>query len=239
MRSDADPTSRRDEERDVAVLVPALDCARTIGEVVRGARRFVRCVLVVSDGSTDATEEQARNAGAEVLRHETVRGKGAALLTGMHALAARGVDRVLTMDGDGQHLAEEIPALLQASSGNPKAVVIGVRRIAPGMSTPAKLFGNRFANRWVEIACGQALPDTQSGFRVYPLREVLALEPKARHFGFETEILIRAVRAGISVRSVPVRVFYPPADERISHFRPFVDTVRMIFIVLGLIFRVY
>jgi hypothetical protein len=129
--------------------------------------------------------------------------------------------------------------LLQASRREPKALLIGARQIEPGIASPSRLFGNRFANRWVEIACGQALPDTQSGFRVYPLRETLTLEAKARHFGFETEILIRAVRAGLAIRSVPVRVFYPPPDERVSHFRPFVDTVRIIFIVLGLIFRVY
>jgi glycosyltransferase involved in cell wall biosynthesis len=222
----------------VAVVVPCLNCADTIGEVVRGALRFVSCVVVVNDGSTDATEDRARSAGAEVLRHERVRGKGAALLTGMQALAGRGVERVLTMDGDGQHLADEIPVLLQASSAEPTALVIGVRQIGPRMSTPARLFGNRFANRWVEIACGQVLPDTQSGFRVYPLHETLALNAKALHFGFETEVLIRAVRAGLVIRSVPVRVFYPPPDERRSHFRPFVDTVRIIFIVLGLIFRI-
>jgi glycosyltransferase involved in cell wall biosynthesis len=226
-------------ESGVAVLIPALNCEATIGEVVRGTRRFVHCVIVVSDGSTDATEDRARDAGAEVLRHETVLGKGAALLTGMRALLGRGIDRVLTMDGDGQHLADEIPALLRASDREPAAVLIGARQIGPQMSTSARLFGNRFANRWVEIACGQALPDTQSGFRVYPLRETLALNAKARHFGFETEVLIRAVRAGLVIRSVPVRVFYPPPDERRSHYRPFVDTVRIIFIVLGLIFRVF
>jgi hypothetical protein len=149
------------------------------------------------------------------------------------------MERVLTMDGDGQHLTDEIPVLLRVSGGEPAALVIGARQIGPQMTTAARLFGNRFANRWVEIACGQVLPDTQSGFRVYPLRQTLALHAKARHFGFETEVLIRAVRAGLEIRSVPVRVFYPPPDERTSHFRPFVDTVRIIFIVLGLIFRVF
>lgn len=237
MKSDAGQTFTA--RRDVAILIPALNCEQTIGEVVRDARRFVSCVLVVNDGSTDATEEQARNAGAEVLRHETVLGKGTALVAGMRALAAQGAARVLTMDGDGQHLAEETPILLHASDREPKALIVGAREMAPEMSTSANLFGNRFANRWVEIACGQSLPDTQSGFRVYPVQETLALHARARHFGFETEVLIRAVRAGMVIRSVPVRVFYPPPDERISHFRPFVDTLRIIFIVLGLIFRVY
>lgn len=224
---------------ETAVLIPALNCEATIGAVVSGARTFVENVLVVSDGSTDATAAQAIAAGARVIVHDDQRGKGAALLTGMRALAEHGVERVLTMDGDGQHLADQIPALLAAACAAPTALIIGTRQFDELPVAPLKLFGNRFANRWVEIACGQDLPDTQSGFRVYPLREVLALHARARHFAFETEVLIRAVRARIPIHSVPVRVYYPPIAERTSHFRSFVDTVRIICVVLGLIFRVW
>jgi glycosyltransferase involved in cell wall biosynthesis len=224
---------------ETAVLIPALDCARTIGAAVSGARRSVADVLVVNDGSTDATVAEAIAAGAQVLTHDRPRGKGAALLTGMRALRERGVRRVLTMDGDGQHLADQIPPLLRASAVAPDALIIGMRRFEDITAPAIKLFGNRFANRWVEIACGQVLPDTQSGFRVYPLRETLALHPRASHFAFETEVLIRAVRAGMPIHSVPVRVYYPPIAERTSHFRGVVDTVRIIFVVLGLIFRVW
>jgi glycosyltransferase involved in cell wall biosynthesis len=222
-----------------AVLIPALNCESTIAAVVSGARRFVELVVVVSDGSTDATAERAAAAGAQVLRHARTQGKGAALLTGMSWLMARGVTAVLTMDGDGQHLGEEIPVLLTASAAAPDALVVGMRQVDPALLTPARIFGNRFANRWVEIACGQALPDTQSGFRIYPLRATLALGTHARHFGFETEVLIRAARAGLRIQSVPVQTFYPPAAERISHFRPVRDTLRIILVVLGLIFRVW
>ncbi|MBI4514612.1 MAG: glycosyltransferase family 2 protein [Deltaproteobacteria bacterium] len=220
---------------DVAVLIPAFNCERTIGEVVRGAGRFVAAVLVVDDGSSDETAARARAGGAEVVQHSTNRGKGAALQTGLQLLARGGVTHVLTMDGDGQHLAEEIPALLQASQAEPRALVIGARRIAAGTVPGLRLFGNRFANRWVEIACGQALPDTQSGLRIYPLPAALALGARAGHFAFETEVLIRAVRAGIPIRSLPVAVYYPPPEQRLSHYRPFLDTVRIIFTVVGLI----
>jgi glycosyltransferase involved in cell wall biosynthesis len=227
-----------DNTRSIAALIPALDCAATIGEVVRGARRHLPLVLVVDDGSSDRTANQAESAGAEVLRHSQRRGKGAALRTGMEALAARGVSRALTMDGDGQHLASEIPALLAESDADPHALIIGARRIAPGSVASKNLFGNRFANRWVEIASGVSLPDTQSGFRVYPLAEVGALGVRAGHFAFETEVLVRAARAGIPIRSVAVNAYYPPIEERRSHYRPFVDTVRIIFVVLGLILNV-
>jgi len=224
---------------DVAILIPALNCAATVGHVVRGARPFVDVVLVVNDGSVDATSAQARAAGAEVIDHRTTCGKGAALQTGLRALVARGVARVLTMDGDGQHLSDQIPVLLDASDAEPAALVIGARLVDPRLVTAVRGFGNRFANRWVEIACGQALPDTQSGFRVYPLPSALALGTHARHFAYETEVLIRAARARIPIRSVAVATFYPPVHERVSHFRPFVDTVRIICVVLGLICRIW
>lgn len=223
----------------VAVLIPALDCAATVGDVVAGARRQVSRVVVVDDGSRDDTADRARAAGATVIVHPQRCGKGVALLNGMRALHAEGITHTLTMDADGQHLPAEIPALLRALAEHSSAVIVGARRMDRVEAAPLRLFGNRFANRWVEIACGQAIPDTQSGFRVYPLAEVLRLPLRAHHFAFETEVLIRAVRARIAIISVPVDVYYPPPAEHASHFRPFVDTVRMIIVVLGLIFRLW
>jgi glycosyltransferase involved in cell wall biosynthesis len=221
----------------VAILIPAYDCAATIAEVVAGARQHVARVLVVDDGSGDDTAARAAAAGAAVLRQPDNAGKGAALRAGFARLAGEGVTHVLTMDGDGQHLASEIPAMLAASAAAPAALIVGARRIAGQEVTPMRLFGNRFANRWVEIACGRALPDTQSGFRVYPLAETLRLGAHAGRFAFETEILIRAARAGLAIESIPVAVYYPPAAERISHYRPWADTVRIIAVVIGLILR--
>ena len=220
------------------MLIPALDCAGTIEGVVASVRTVVPLVVVVDDGSQDDTAARARRAGAEVLAHGVNRGKGAALLTGMSWLAERGVRRVLTVDGDGQHLASEMPALIAASDAEPGALVVGARRLEGVEVAAVNLFGNRFANRWVEIACGQKISDTQSGFRIYPLRATLALGVRSGRFAFETEVLIRAARAGIPIRSVPVKAYYPPPEERVSHYRRVRDTVRIIFVVLGLILRV-
>jgi hypothetical protein len=145
----------------------------------------------------------------------------------------------MTRDGDGQHLAGELPKLLAASASRPEALVIGARDTSSVGTTPIRLFGNRFANRWVEIACGLNLPDTQSGFRLYPLAPVLALGVRARHFAFETEVLIRAARAEIPIESIVVGVYYPAPEVRRSHYRGFVDTARIILVVLGLIFRIW
>ena len=224
---------------DIAALIPALDCEATIQAVVRGARRHVSRVLVVDDGSSDRTADAAKAAGAEVLRQPSNRGKGAALQLGLEALAAQGVTHALTLDGDGQHLPEEIPALLAASAAEPRAIVLGARQSEPGSVAPIRQFGNRFANRWVRIACGREFEDTQSGFRVYPVAAALALGCRADRFAWETELLIRGVRAGLPVVSVPVRVYNPPIAERVSHFRGFSDTVRIVFTVIGLLLRIW
>ena len=224
---------------EIAALIPALDCEATIGALVRGTREHVPLVVVVDDGSSDRTADAAKAAGAEVIRLPANRGKGAALLAGMSALQERGVEHVLTLDADGQHLPGDIPRLLGASAAEPGALVLGARQHPPGSLARIRVFGNRFANRWVWIACGRSLADTQSGFRVYPLRATLALGCRAERFAFETEAVIRAERAGIPIRCVPVRVWNPPPAERISHFRGFSDTVRIVFTVIALILRIW
>jgi glycosyltransferase involved in cell wall biosynthesis len=221
------------------VLIPAFHCEATVGDVVRGALTHVSHVLVIDDGSRDATADAARAAGAEVVRHTANRGKGAALRSGMQILLERGATHALTMDGDGQHQASELPALLRTAAAEPHALALGTRRHEPGSLAPIRVFGNRFANRWVRIACGATLDDTQSGLRVYPLRETLALGCRSSRFAFETEVLIRATRAGLPLRSVPVGVYNPPPGERTSHFRGFSDSLRIVLTVVGLMLRVW
>lgn len=216
-----------------AALIPALDCAATIAEVVRGARAHVERVLVVDDGSTDATAAEARAAGAEVFSHGGNFGKGAALLSGLRYLEERRHSHAITLDGDGQHLPSEVPALLEESRKFPDGFVLGNRRLEGDVASINR-FGNQFANLWVWIAAGKDLGDTQCGMRVYPIAPTLELHPVGLHFDFETEILIRAVRAGMEIRPVPVRVYYPPPDRRVSHYDKVWDTARIVEMVVGL-----
>ena len=222
-----------------AAVIPAFECSATIEDVVAGTLAQLETVVVVDDGSQDDTADRAARAGAEVLSNPRNLGKGASLRRGLEWCRERGFSHAVSIDGDGQHLGSQIPTLLDQTECHPNAIVIGQRIVDPSRVSSNKLFGNRFANRWVEIACGEALPDTQSGFRVYPVAATLGLGSRADRFAFETEVLIRAVRAGVPVRSVEVEVYYPPADERHSHYRPWIDTIRIIFVVLGLIFRLY
>ncbi len=220
-----------------AILVPAYDCSATLGAVLTDARQHGLPILVVDDGSRDGTAAVARDVGVDVLRHPTNRGKGAALMTGMRALVARGFTHALTMDGDGQHLAREIPTLLGAAAAEPAAIVIGVRRRGSQEVAGINLFGNRFANLCVRSAAGVPLPDTQSGFRVYPLATMLRLPKQGEHFEYESTSIIFAARAHVPIRSLPVDVYYPPVSERRSHYRKVVDTLRIIRAVAPLLVR--
>ena len=220
-----------------AILIPAYDCAATLGAVIVGARTHALPILVVDDGSHDETATVARDTGAEVLQHPTNRGKGAALVTGMGALLGRSFTHALTMDGDGQHLPREIPTLLTAAAADPTAIVIGIRRRGNQEVAGINLFGNRFANLCVRSAAGVPLPDTQSGFRVYPLATMLRLPKQGEHFEYESTSIIFAARAGVPIRSLPVDVYYPPVAERRSHYRKVVDTLRIIRVVAPLLVR--
>lgn len=224
-----------DTRADVAGLIPAYQAEATIGDVVAGTRAYVERVLVVDDGSADATAVRAAAAGAQVVAHGVNRGKGAALLTGFDALAAAGVGRVLTLDADGQHLPSEIPALLAASDASPQAIVVGVRRKEGQPIAAINQFGNWVADGLLELIAGRTLPDTQSGFRVYPVAATLGLGVLGARYDFETEVLLRAARQGIDIVGVPVAVYYPPVDERVSHFRPWEDTLRIIGSVVRLL----
>lgn len=222
----------------VAALVPAYDCARTIADVVRGAASKCERVLVIDDGSSDDTAAVARAAGADVIRHDVNRGKGAALRSGLVRLLADGFTHAFSVDGDGQHLAEEMDRLLDESRSAPGAIVLGARRIAPDQEVaPIKRFGNEFANWWVSLAAGRELQDTQTGFRVYPIAATLELGVHAARYEFESEVLILAARRGIDIRTCEVAVYYPPPGERISHYDPWVDTCRIIVTVVSFLVR--
>ncbi|HPB69494.1 MAG TPA: glycosyltransferase family 2 protein, partial [Syntrophales bacterium] len=184
-------------------------------------------VCVIDDGSTDATAARLEEiVGVAVLRHETNRGKGAAILTGFDALAGR-ADWAVTLDADGQHDPNDIPGMIRAIPAGSRPIVVGRREGMIGADVPwTSRFGRKFSNFWVRAAGGPVLSDTQSGLRIYPLPEAARLGVRARRFQFEVEILVRAHWRGIPVIEAPVGVSYTPGMKRVSHFRPFVDFCR-------------
>jgi glycosyltransferase involved in cell wall biosynthesis len=209
----------------IGVAIPALQAASSVGEIVRRARNVFPDVVVVDDGSSDATAEAARGAGAEVVRHPVNRGKGAALATAFRTLFGRGIDAVVTVDADGQHLPEEIPVLVEAAADGAD-LVLGTRDHLFAEMVPVRRVANRLSSWAISWAAGQPLSDVQTGFRLYTRRLVEATGLPEARFDAESAVVVRAARRGFKVVTVPVRLGF--ADGRTtSHFRPLVDSVRI------------
>jgi hypothetical protein len=204
------------------IVIPVFDEASTIGRVVTAARRHGP-VVVVDDGSRDASGEIAAAAGAEVLRHPRRLGKAQALLTGIAAARRRGAAAVVTLDGDGQHDPDAIPVLLAAARAARRAVVVGHRLGGPGSLPAARRSANRIASFFVGWTSGLAVRDSQSGFRVYPLALFDEVRTRRGGFVFETEILLAAATRGWTVEEVGVAAI-ARRDER-SRLRPVRDGV--------------
>ncbi len=215
------------DKNRAAVVIPVYNHEREVAEVIRKAMSLLLPIYVVDDGSTDATYERIRHIpGITILRHEKNLGKGAALMTGF-AAASRRVEWVFTIDADGQHNPEDAWNLFDVVGIGERPIVVGYRQGMGHRHVPlASRFGRGFSNFWVWASGGPVLKDTQSGFRLYPLPEILYLPADARRYQFEVEVLVRARWAGIPVREAPVGVTYAPGKERVSHYRGWVDFCR-------------
>ena len=204
------------------VVIPAYNEAPTLGAVVAAARAHAP-VLVVDDGSDDASAAVAARAGAEVIRHPKRLGKGEAIRTGVAAARRRGATLVVTLDGDGQHDPADLAVVLDAARAAPRAIVVG-SRLGAGAALPAdRLNAIRVAGFFVSWASGLTVRDTQSGFRAYPVELFDDVEPRRGGFVFETEVLVAAAARGWRVREVPVTAI--PRAARRSRFRPLGDGV--------------
>jgi glycosyltransferase involved in cell wall biosynthesis len=216
--------------KKIAAVIPAYNEARTIREVAARTLRFLPDVIVVDDGSTDGTHAELSGLPLTVVSNPANLGKGASLWRGFALALAEGADAVITLDGDAQHSPEDIPRFVEAAQAEPGCIVIGARLWDREKVPPLRYFGNRFANFWVAWAAGFPVADSQSGFRLYPagvLRQVQIFHGPDARFAFESEILIEAGRAGVRTAAVPVAALYPP-DARASHYRPTVDTARIV-----------
>lgn len=208
----------------VAAAIPAYQAAPSVGEVVRGTLALLSEVLVLDDGSTDATAGEARRAGARVVSFPENRGKGAALRAAFTDLFGRGFDGVITLDADGQHLPGEIPKLLAMA---PEAdLVLGVRDHLFAEMSALRRASNRLSSKAISFAAGQPLSDIQTGFRFYARRLIETAGFPESRFEAESAVVVRAARLGFRIVSVPVRLGF--ADGRTtSHYRPLLDSLRI------------
>ncbi|MBS0571081.1 MAG: glycosyltransferase family 2 protein [Proteobacteria bacterium] len=225
------------DQAGAVVVIPALNEERAIRAVAQDALAHCRNVIVVDDGSSDGTSAAIADLPVERIRHAAPQGKASALQDGFRRALERGAAGVLTMDGDGQHAAADLPRLLAAAARFPGRIVIGAR-LKGRDATPGKnRFGNRQADFWVSWACGARIVDSQSGQRYYPRTVVeLALTLPRGGFVFESEILIEAARRGIATVSVPIVARYAD-DRRASHFKPFRDVSRITLMIAWRLIR--
>jgi glycosyltransferase involved in cell wall biosynthesis len=215
----------------VAVILPAYQEAGRVGGVVRGCLKHTAKVLVVDDCSPDCTSVQAAEAGAEVIRHTTNRGKGAALKTGFGHLLVLGFTHAIAMDADGQHDPECIPGFIAAVTAPGVLLVLGNRfNDVRGMPFLRRIT-NRLMSWLISLICRTPVPDSQCGFRLVRLDNPVLYSAKADHFEYESEVLILTARAGGRIVTVPVPTTY--GDEQ-SKIRPWADTKRFLLLLLRL-----
>lgn len=220
---------------NAVVVMPTFNNATTLGRVIDSVEAVGLPVIVVNDGSTDGTRSllEARSvAGAaspiSICHHDHNRGKAAALRTGFDAARARAFTHAVTIDTDGQHSASDIPALLEAAMLQPRALIIGTRDEATAGYPSRSRWGRRVSNTLVWLESGVRVSDSQCGLRVYPLHFVSRADCQSGHFGYETEIITRAGWAGVPVVGVNVSCKYLAPGQRVSHFKPWRDSLRAV-----------
>ncbi len=216
------------QEKKVCVLVPTYNNERTLAEVLTSLLAYTPQIIVVNDGSTDSTSVVLQQfPQIELVSYDENRGKGFALRTGFRKAVKLGFDYAITIDSDGQHFADDIGKFLVKLDKHPTAIIIGARNMDQASVPGKSSFGNKFSNFWFWVETGLKMNDTQSGYRLYPVRQMKDIQFLTRKFEFEIEVLVTSAWRGIEITEVPVRVYYAEKQNRVSHFRPFKDFTRI------------
>lgn len=218
------------EQINGCVLIPTYNNEKTLLRVIEEVLTFVpeQYIIVVNDGATDSTKSllSTLENRITILENEVNKGKGYSLRKGFKYAIEKGYDYAITIDSDGQHSAADLPKMIKACYENPNTVIMGSRNMnqegVPGKSS----FGNKFSNFWFKVETLITLPDTQTGFRVYPLKPLNKMQLITNKFELEVEVIVRLAWKGVPFKPVPISVKYDP-DERVSHFRPGRDFFRI------------
>jgi len=214
---------------NICIIIPTYNNEKTLAAVIDAVLKYVDEVIVVNDGSTDTTNEilYLYKEKIKIISYAINRGKGFALKCGFDYAQQRGYRYALTLDSDGQHFAEDILLFVDAAEKYPDALIVGNRNLTQDNMPKKNTFANKFSNFWFTVQTGQKLPDTQTGYRLYPIKKMGCLRAFTSRYEAELEMLVRCAWRGIKVVSIPIRVYYAPEEERVSHFRPGKDFLRI------------
>ena len=236
---------------NACLVIPTYNHAAFLEGVIKDCLQYPIDIIIVNDGSTDETLDlvnkiydlrftiydlphtshhiphTTHHTPLTVLTYEKNKGKGYALKQGAKKAKALGYKAVITMDSDGQHFASDIETMVNAALENPDAIIVGSRGLKHDNMPKKNSFANKFANFWFGVQTFQKIPDTQSGFRYYPLHCFDRKIWFTNRYNFELEILVRNVWKGTKITPVPIQVYYAPIGERITHFKPALDFFRI------------
>lgn len=230
------------KDRGICVIIPVYNNEKTIGEVVRKSLDNCLDVIVVNDGSTDSTGEILHSlSGITLVEYPDNQGKGYALKRGFKKALELGFAYAITIDADGQHYPDDIANFLKANQKHPGAILVGKRNLDGVERSKGSSFANKFSNFWFTVQTLKKGIDAQSGYRLYPLKKLYGLSIVSARYESELELLVLPAWHGVKIFSVPIRVYYPPENERVSHFRPGKDFARIsvlntILCIFGLIY---
>ncbi len=214
------------KELKCCVLIPTYNNERTVEKVITEVLEYTDDLVIVNDGSTDSTAKILSGINTiQLITFPKNKGKGIALREGFKFAAAKGYDYAITLDSDGQHFANDIPTLIHRLQKEKNILIVGARNMDQASVPGKSSFGNKFSSFWYWVITGIKLPDTQSGFRLYPIGHYKTMKFYTGKFEFEIEVMVRSAWKGINVTSEPVSVYY--GTDRVSHFRPGPDVFRI------------
>jgi glycosyltransferase involved in cell wall biosynthesis len=216
------------DELYTCVIIPTYNNSDTLGGVIADVAAYTDHIVVVNDGSVDNTEEILRSFPfVQGIGYTKNVGKGWALRKAFSYAIDQGYRYAITLDSDGQHFAKDLPAFITRLESVQDAIIIGSRNMDQSSVPGKSSFGHKFSNFWFKVETGIDCPDTQSGYRLYPLGLLKELNFVTLKYEFEIEVLVRAAWRGVKIDWIPVSVYYPPPELRVSHFRPFKDFTRI------------
>ena len=219
-------------------VIPVFNNRDTIKDVALGCRKQLDNVVVVDDGSSDCNlKELLSDTDIIVLRHENNLGKGSAIRTALDFIEKTDGRFMITIDADGQHYPEDINKFTPLLQNEDTFIVMGSRDFSADNIPGKSRFGREFSNFWLRLETGIAIGDSQSGFRAYPIKYLSKIKPIGRYYDFEVEVLIRAIWTGLTIKTVPIKVYYPDKELRVTSFRPFMDNLRISLMHIRLIGR--